>query len=279
MNSKKILIILSGFVIFYLIFSYKNAANKKSASKIETVYPEPKLINKLKPTLNPMIEEQPGPNTVPTAPVQKIQSNSSRPKLTDGATTEMSEIDKAIHKYAQIVPEYGDYEPTPKILTGDSAKMFSYTFPDQVMPEVELKNIKTAFEMGIYPPKNLILILGLNDIFDGTIYIDYELKYHVTWSLQINSNGDPVLGIFSLTMNDDETSCNSTIFGPLKNITLLSKEDNGTILVKSCDQRFFMQLYRHSMNTISGSYFERNTIKGQYETKGSVSMYRRSISN
>ena len=43
-----------------------------------------------------------------------------------------------------------------------------------------------------------------------------------------------------------------------------------------CDKSFYMQLYRHSANTISGIYFEKSESGQMFKAIGSVSLYRRS---
>lgn len=192
------------------------------------------------------------------------------------ATSEVeSEIEKHTKKFAQIIPEYGDFEATPKTLTGNSSRIFSLFEPFDLIPDLEIKDIKSAFANGVYPSRNVIKILRLDDTFDGTIYIDYELKYKLVWTLRINSSSNPVRGIFSLLMNGIEKSCNAISFGPLKNISLLSN-DNGTILIKSCDESFYMQLYRHSGNSLSGIYYERDE-NGNYKSfkDHNLSFYRR----
>lgn len=270
MNLKKFLVFAAVTLALYFIFFNKNPVHTVKKNVVEQTADSENSVEsskKMSPVILPKIDTQlVGPEIYKKSPDLERASVQSEYSL---------EVEADKWKHAQIIPEYGDYAPTPSVLTGQSAKIFSLFVPEESINDIEIKDIASAFSQALYPNKNIIQILGLNDIFDGTIYIEYELKYHITWDLQINSEANPVKGIFSLQMNGVEKSCPAISFGPLKNVTFLSKEDNGTILVMSCDKSFYMQLYRHSANTISGIYFEKSETDETYKSTGSVSLYRR----
>ncbi len=270
MNLKNVLVFATVLLGIYFIFLKKKPVHyskKNTAEQVQENKKSEESKEKTSPVVFPKVDTK--------LSGRQIYKNS--PDLEKASVQAEYSIDVESDKWkqAQIIPEYGDYAPTPSVLTGQSAKIFSLFVPEESINDIEIKDIASAFLQGLYPTKNMIKILGLNDSFDGTIYIGYELKYHVTWELHINAESISVKGVFSLQMNGVEKSCPVLSFEPLKNFTFLSNEDNGTILVMSCDKSFYMQLYRHSANTISGIYFEKSGTDQTYKNTGSVSLYRR----
>lgn len=187
---------------------------------------------------------------------------------------EESEIENRTKKFKQLTTEYGDYEATPKILTGISARVFSLSQPNDLFPELEIKDIRSAFAHGIYPRRDMIKTLRLDHIYEGTVYVDYPINHKIIWSLQIDNASNPVRGSFSLQIDGEEKSCKATGYGPLKNLVLLAS-DPGTLLVRSCDETIYMQLYRNGGAGLDGIYYEKGE-DGRYKAykDHSLALYR-----
>ena len=100
-------------------------------------------------------------------------------------------------------------------------------------------------------------------------------RFKLNWNLRIDNNTDPVQGTFSLKVDGIERICNATKSGPIKNISLLS-EKNGAILVMSCDEYFYLQLYRSGSDSINGIYFEKQP-DGKYKFREYVMFLRGTV--
>lgn len=275
MGAKKIFFIVGFLLILYFIISASQTAYDINNLEIENSKTKSIQDRKLNPDLNAAakILQKSGPSLA--SPTLHHKPGSSHDTSATAVKIENSQEEVVSFKYAQIVPEYGDYAVTPKILNGNSAKIFSLTAPHYVIDDILIKGIQSAFVNGIYPSLDIIQILGLADIFEGTIYVGSEIEFEVTWNLYIDAKANPVLGIFSLQINGVEKSCKASASGPLKNVAILSNKDNGTILVQSCDKNFYMQLYRNSANSITGKYFEKSDATNEFMPIGNVSLYRR----
>ena len=177
------------------------------------------------------------------------------------------------NKFRQLEDGDGIYEPTPKVLTEMSAKIFSMFYPtdikSSILPLVEVKDIESAFATGDYPTLSILKALKLEGPFSGYVWTDDGVpRLKLNWNLRIDNNIDPVQGTFSFQVDGVEKSCNATTSGPLKNISLLT-EDKGAILVMSCDKSFYVQLYRSNALSIIGSYFEKQQ-DGKYKSRDFV---------
>lgn len=226
------------------------------------------------------IEEKPDKPVRPaisTAPLQKatVAPNQNIQKNSAPAATVQNKIPTPVSanpksEFRQL--EDGDYGyyTTPTFLKGPSFTIFSLFYPSDVhhsiMPKIEIKDIATAFATGVPPSSEVLKALTLEGLFSGRVWTAAgDPRLSVIWNLKLTSTTNPAQGIFSLKINGIEKSCNATTPGPLQNISF-SSDDNGAILVVSCDKSFYMQLYKMGSSFIVGSYFEKSQADGKYHS-------------
>ncbi len=265
---KKIFIFIIAVLFIYMVFFQR----KNPASTAKSIDKEiPTLAVQLKPV-----------DVAKRDSLTLIQSTHNNLHSSADVVETKTEIHQEVKgknqlEFRQIEEGDGTYAPTPKVLAGMSAKIFSMYYPSDIqrsiMPEVEVKDIQSAFSTGVYPTLNMLKALRLEGPFSGYVWTDDGVpRLKLSWNLRIDNDANPVQGIFSFRVDGVEKGCNATTSGPLENISLLA-EDNGAILLMSCDKSFYMQLYRSDASSINGGYFEKQP-DGKYKTRDFVMLLR-----
>lgn len=273
---KKILFSVLALFVFYFVIIHKKkvpqsskmAANESDLIGVSRKVPEPaSLTNPLPSTSSTQIQAE----KKLLDSKAEIQPEKVRQPIADPLS---------IYKgFRRLVDADRNYAKTPSFLTGVSSVIFELWYHNDidsnVLPNVELKDVKSAFAAGIYPSKQVFEGLDIDGTYKGFVsFKNLDRKSSsIVWYLKSNFNVTPIQGIFRLTVDGVEGSCNTKTLTTFQNFALLT-DDNGAILVTSCDHKFYMQLYKTGRSEISGGYYEQSASDEKYYRIGYVQLFR-----
>lgn len=256
---RKLFIAICAVLLIYWLINRNKAEPQKTTVEVEE---DAELMTEAKPAT--LLKTLPSSTTIKTSqpsasaatPLKTTSTTPGDDSLPYDPNLKISDID-------------GSYTP-PAFLTGTSARVATYVHTKDIIANAALKDIKAAFSRGIYLSKFIVDGLELPGNRWGFVHFhDFNRpQLELSMDLKINSATNPLQGVLSLKVNGVEKSCNTTKMGSLSNISMLS-EENSVILVMSCDQSFYMQLYYSGKYDFEGNYYEKNE-NGSYQPTGIV---------